>query len=75
MGKTIRHGGDTVSMHRASAMAMQKRHGRHAGQIHKDRRIPRGGTRNELREFLNDADEIQEVYREVSKLPINNGGN
>lgn len=56
MGKTIRHGGETVKMHRASAMALEKRHGRHSGQIHKDRRQPRGGNRNEFREYLEDDD-------------------
>ena len=56
MGKTIRHGGETVKMHRASAMALEKRHGRHSGQTHKDRRQPRGGNRNEQREYLEDDD-------------------
>lgn len=56
MGKTIRHGGETVKMHRASAMALEKRHGRHSGQTHKDRRQPRGGNRNEFREYLEDDD-------------------
>ncbi len=57
MGKTIRHGGETVKMHRASAMALEKRHGRHSGQTHKDRRQPRGGNRNNFREFLEESEE------------------
>lgn len=56
MGKTIRYNGETVKMHRASAIALEKRHGRHSGQTHKDRRQSRGGNRNEQREYLEDIE-------------------
>lgn len=57
-------------MHRASAMAMEKRHGRYSGQTHKDRRQPRGGNRNSFREFLEDAVEAEEIRHEVETSPI-----
>ena len=70
MGKTFRYDSETASMHRASAMALQKRHGRHSGQIHKDRRAPRAGNRNLFAEYMNDADEERELREEIRRSPI-----
>lgn len=68
MGKTIRFGSsDTAtSMHRSSAMAMEKRHGRFSGQTHKDRRMPREGARNTMRDLLSDMEESVESIPPVS---------
>lgn len=66
MGKTIRFNSDNVaSMHRSSAMAMEKRHGRHSGQVHKDRRMPRGGTRNTMRDLLDNLSEDSDPMESI----------
>lgn len=49
------------------AVAMVKRYG-HTTSAMKDRRTPRGGTKNHFREFLEDAEETKEIQAEVSKL-------
>ena len=65
MGKTIRRN-DPESMHRASAMALSKRHGRHSGQTHKDRRMPRGGNRNDFAGYMAEVEEDEAIREEVS---------
>ena len=58
MSKTIRN---------PVAVAMVKRYG-HTTSAMKDRRQPRGGTRNLFREYLDDAEETKEIQAEVSHL-------
>jgi hypothetical protein len=58
MSKTIRN---------PIAVAMVKRYG-HTTSAMKDRRQPRGGTKNYFREFLDDVEETKEIQAEVSHL-------
>lgn len=58
MSKTIRN---------PVAVAMIKRYG-HTTSAMKDRREPRGGTKNHFREYLEDIEETKEIQEEVSRL-------
>jgi hypothetical protein len=62
MGKTIRHGDD--GKRNPIAVAMKKRYG-NTTSVMKDRREPRGGTRNETRDLLSSLEESNEL-----ELPI-----